>query len=126
MFKKRSSLKLPRARAFKLQNGRCYYCNFPMWIDCADEFGRLHGVTRKQLALFRCTGEHLKPHAEGGSARQDNIVAACAFCNRARHRRKKVPSPDAFRLHVATRVRSGRWKPTRKMTGIAFQRAVPV
>lgn len=108
MAKNRPSLKSPRSKAFNLQNGRCYYCRYPVWNDSPENFASLYGLSRRNLSKFRCTGEHLQSHAEGGSASQENIVAACAFCNMQRHRRKN-PNPEKFRELVAHRVQRCRW-----------------
>jgi hypothetical protein len=99
MIKPRKSLKNPRRNAFQLQNGACFYFGCPMWTADATEFAELHSISPKNLSKFRCTGEHLTPHSEGGSCNQRNIVAAHAFCNQLRHRSKSVRSPDQFRQH---------------------------
>ena len=107
--KNRPFLKNPRTRAFHAQGGRCYYCKQPMWAESPDELTSQYSITRKQARLLQCTGEHLEPHSMGGSARADNIVAACRYCNEQRHRRKTVPSPGDFCTFVISRLAKDRW-----------------
>ena len=105
----RKSLKVPRARAFKSQCGLCYYCNQPMWRTTLDELTTRYPISAKQARLLQCTAEHLIPHAEGGSCKQENIVAACLFCNRRRHNQKVPLTPDAHRDRVQRRLSCGAW-----------------
>ncbi|WP_446720759.1 HNH endonuclease signature motif containing protein [Mesorhizobium sp. L-8-3] len=71
-----------------------------MWSD-----GR---IPNKEPQL-QCTAEHLIPKSEGGGDDQNNIVAACLYCNRIRHRGSKLKSPEVFRVFVKQRLRVGRW-----------------
>ncbi|MDT4861825.1 hypothetical protein FQZ97_964450 [compost metagenome] len=105
----RKSLVKPRAQAFKVQGGRCFYCHLPMWQANPEEFAARHGLTIKQVARLQCTGEHLVAHKDGGAARSGNIVAACRFCNQARHARKSDLSPDQFKLLVEKRMARRSW-----------------
>jgi len=109
MSNSRKSLKKPRAFAFKKQHGRCYYCNLPMWLENSSEFAIENNLSNNQARLFKCTGEHLKPHSSGGNARISNIVAACYFCNQHRHRRKAELAPEQYKEIVQSRLASGRW-----------------
>lgn len=95
-----------RRRAFLRQGGRCHYCDSPMWLESPDELGLDEaGATR----ILKCTAEHVIAREDGGLSTQDNIVAACWFCNATRHRRrKKMPSPH-YRRHVQHRVSLGKW-----------------
>ena len=98
-----------RRLAFELQQGRCFYCRTPMWLEHPrDVFGH-RGLSSKVAGYLKCTAEHLKPVSEGGKDEPDNIVAACQFCNRTRHRAKKVLSPERYATRVQTRVALGRW-----------------
>ena len=96
-----SQLQRSRNRAFQRQGGRCFYCGVIMRRPPnAPAGGRL-----------RCTAEHLLPRSEGGSEAFDNIVAACAHCNRTRHLRKRPPGHDDYRQDVLRRVGRGEWHP---------------
>lgn len=83
-----------RRLAFERQDGRCYYCETPMWL---------------KQGYLKCTAEHLKPVSEGGKDDPGNIVAACEFCNRTRHRAKKVLPPERYAYRVRARMASGQW-----------------
>lgn len=103
---KQSRIRLVAARR---QSGKCCYCGQPMWTDNAAEFARAHSLGDRQVLLFRATAEHLFPKSDGGRTTVENIAAACHFCNRTRHRLKRVPPPDAYRRYVMTRLAKGRW-----------------
>lgn len=60
-------------------------------------------------ARLQCTAEHLVARGEGGPDCDANIVAACAHCNRTRHKRISLPKPEAYRQDVAKRVKRGAW-----------------
>lgn len=109
----RPSLVKPRALAFHNQHGRCFYCEQPMCQESLTEFAHAHHLTSKQARLLKCTGEHLTPHKDGGSASTENIVAACYWCNTKRHARKRELSPWEFRSLVATRMAKGAWHPAK-------------
>lgn len=97
------TLKTIRHKKMIMQGGRCYYCNLPMWDD-----GAVAEFSDRNVAL-RCTAEHLQARCDGGKNRQDNIVAACLYCNTHRHRRKRVLTPSAYREHVRRRMLAGKW-----------------
>lgn len=109
MAKPRKSLIKPRSIAFTRQNGRCFYCNQPMSTGNILEFANKHKITPKQAKLLQCTGEHLKAHHEGGSAKPNNIVAACWFCNQKRHRLKNPPEPEQYKDLIQNRMSQGGW-----------------
>jgi 5-methylcytosine-specific restriction endonuclease McrA len=98
-----------RKKAFDRQQGRCYYCSYPIWLADPDSFKSTHGLTKAQAKLFQCTAEHLTPRSEGGSDALGNVAAACWYCNWQRHRRAAKIEPNAFRDHVRKRVSAGRW-----------------
>lgn len=58
---KRKSLRKPRTQAFEQQNGRCFYCNQPMWLESHNELTSHFNVTSRQARHLQCTGEHLTP-----------------------------------------------------------------
>jgi 5-methylcytosine-specific restriction endonuclease McrA len=80
-----------------------------MWLKDPAEFVEKFNLSGKQAVHFRCTGEHLIPHSSGGKCNAGNIVAACKFCNQARHRRKVVKTPKEFRKFVRSRLAKRRW-----------------
>ncbi|MDZ7839631.1 MAG: HNH endonuclease signature motif containing protein [Gammaproteobacteria bacterium] len=100
-----------RLAAFHRQDGCCFYCNVQMWIDDPAIFAAKNGLKLTAVSRFQCTAEHLVARQDGGRNTQDNIVAACRFCNNTRHRVPIPPEPDAYRQHVIRRMRSGRWHP---------------
>jgi hypothetical protein len=97
--------------AFQEQSGRCYYCGSPMWLSNADEYAAKHAISRSAAARFQCTAEHLVARCDGGKNNKSNIVAACIFCNTNRHMRKKPPTPDSYKSHIAKQLRRGKWLP---------------
>lgn len=100
-----------RCLAFARQGGRCFYCNSPMWVTGQTEFAAKYRITGKQARQFQCTGEHLRERQSGGDDSVANVVAACRFCNLARHRHRPAHAPDprAFKQRVQQRVADGRW-----------------
>lgn len=96
-----------RARAFKNQHGRCYYCSQPMWQKSPTEIG----MSLKRGRHFQCTAEHLKARQDGGRDTSGNIVAACWFCNSRRHRLHfPALSPPAYKTFVQGRLLAGVWR----------------
>jgi hypothetical protein len=59
---------LPRTVAFEQQQGRCYYCGFPMWLTDLDEFRTRYGLSRPLARQLKCTAEHLHARSEGGTS----------------------------------------------------------
>ena len=102
-------LRTNRQSAFERQNGRCYYCNLPMYIGDAEIFARQQSITVNQARLLKCTAEHLTARQDGGKDTVSNIVAACLNCNRQRHNRKAPPAPEHFKKYVGTRMGSTGW-----------------
>ncbi|OAI90692.1 hypothetical protein AYO27_04675 [Rhizobium sp. GHKF11] len=90
------SIREKRVHAYNRQNGRCFYCQWPMWERAFEP--QDHAMTRinaershkadpvANLQSFECTAEHLERRADGGSDAKTNIVAACLDCNSARNR----------------------------------------
>ena len=111
--KQRSSLKNPRKQAFKTQHGVCYYCSQPMWTEAASELTDQYPISAKQARWLQCTGEHLIAHKDGGSAKQENIVAACRHCNTKRHARDNEMPVEQYRRHVQKRMKKGAWHSVR-------------
>lgn len=101
-----------RLTAFKKQSGRCYYCKSPMWQNNPEEFAIKHGISKSAAARFQCTAEHLLARCDGGKDQESNIVAACLFCNKTRHhKRKNPPNPTEYRKYIKNRLNKGKWFP---------------
>ncbi len=100
---------LPRQLAYERQQGCCYYCGMPMWLRSADEILSRFDLTERQAKLLRCTAEHLLARCDGGDDAQSNIAAACHYCNRGRHARKRPLSPEKYSNLVRSRVMRRGW-----------------
>src|ERR1700743_1504584 len=85
-----------RDRARVRQNGVCYYCQRPMWVANRSEFARIHGLSDRAARQFQCSAEHLVPISQGGGNTSANVVAACVFCNRTRHKAGKIRTEQEF------------------------------
>lgn len=99
----------PRQLAYERQQGCCYYCGMPMWLRSAGELTSRFSLSDRQAELLRCTAEHLHARRDGGGNAQSNIAAACLYCNRGRHARKRPPSPEQFSNFVRSRILRARW-----------------
>lgn len=66
------AIKVLRRRLYRVQDGKCYYCNGPMTF-------------RDPYADSCCTIDHKVPRIRGGTisvrSYRDNVVAACRKCN---------------------------------------------
>ena len=100
-----------RLQAFNNQNGACYYCNAPMWLERVGSFATKHGISERQAHHLRCTAEHLIARQDGGPNSRNNIVAACRFCNETRHKRRNPLSPKKYASLIADRLNRGKWHP---------------
>ena len=100
-----------RNQAFVNQSGFCYYCDRPMWWCSPDIFAQQYNLTLAQSSRFQCTAEHLVPRQSGGATTQNNIVAACKFCNSKRHARRANLCPTRYKTLVKKRLAAGRWHP---------------
>lgn len=88
------SIRAKRVQAYNKHNGRCFYCQWPMWERAfelqADALKRINAVRFHKsdeianLESFECTAEHLDRIADGGTDTATNIVAACRDCNSSR------------------------------------------
>lgn len=101
-----------RQQAFIRQGGRCFYCDSPMCAGDPEQFAKRYDCSVQFARHLLCTAEHLSAKRDGGEDIVENIVAACMFCNRTRHRFKKALQPEAYRRHVKARLRRGRWHPS--------------
>ncbi len=80
-----------------------------MWTNNPQEISSKYGVTQKQAELLQCTAEHLQARKDGGGNSKSNIVAACKICNQRRHKRKKPPVPESYRVLVQKRIKQKKW-----------------
>ena len=105
--------KSARKAAYDAQSGRCFYCSFLMWLDSPAAFAATHALTLPQAKHFQCTAEHVVAKVDGGSDARSNLVAACHFCNKNRHKHRPnaAPSADEFKQTVMRRVDRKRWGP---------------
>lgn len=101
-----------RNAAFHRQHGRCFYCDFPMWLTDQAAFAAAHGLTLRQASRLKATAEHLVAQQDGGR-NGANVVAACHHCNQARHRFRPhaAPTPERFLARVRSRVKHRHWHP---------------
>lgn len=102
-----------RQQAYKKQDGRCCYCEYPMWHTDHENFSRLHGLQPNLAKYLKCTAEHKVARQDGGRDSQDNVFAACSWCNRKRHHGRPHNAPDyeSYKETVLRRVSMGRWHP---------------
>jgi|tagenome__1003787_1003787.scaffolds.fasta_scaffold20388979_2 hypothetical protein len=103
------SIARSRSASFDRQCGRCFYCDYPMWLSDIEHYSSLYQLSLAQAGQHRCTAEHLQARRDGGGNSRSNIVAACAICNRRRHTRRKSMIPEVYRHFVHSRLRQGRW-----------------
>ncbi|WP_342663004.1 HNH endonuclease signature motif containing protein [Arenimonas oryziterrae] len=80
-----------------------------MWLQDLPAFAKQLAIPLNKARLRQCTAEHLLARCDGGGDLSENIVAACAFCNKQRHRRRQAPDPSAFKELVQRRIAAGRW-----------------
>jgi hypothetical protein len=81
-----------------------------MWVCNRGAFTRIYGVTDAQATLLQATAEHLIARRDGGGDTDENVVAACLFCNRRRHHaRRLAPAPIEYLRRVRARVAAGKW-----------------
>jgi 5-methylcytosine-specific restriction endonuclease McrA len=71
----RDRLRRNRAKLFRAQKHRCYYCGCKMILAKGPADGRCH----PKLATI----DHIVPKSHGGTY-QENSVAACHACNNER------------------------------------------
>lgn len=109
--KSNNRLQKLRRKAAKSQGGRCYYCELPMWETDPEIFSARFRIPSRAAWLFRCTAEHLEARCDGGRDIEENVVAACHYCNWHRHRTKQPKDAVSYKNHVRLRMKQGRWHP---------------
>ncbi len=108
-----STLQRLRRQAFIKQHGCCFYCGHPVWEDDQQTFAKIHGIAARLCRHLRCTAEHLLARKDNGRELCDNIVAACLWCNRERHRGRQhhAPEPAIYKTWVRAQVSKAKWHP---------------
>lgn len=86
-----------RQSAFERQQGRCFYCQHPMWVRNIRTFAIEHAISLNTSRRYRCTAEHLIAKQDGGRDNKSNIAAACIRCNQGRHQLLDPPSAEQYR-----------------------------
>lgn len=98
-----------RKAKFIEQHGRCFYCNQPMWEDDREQFALAHGLSVTAANVLRSTAEHLVAQQDGGADTCENIVAACRYCNRTRHKTPKPKPPSDYAKKVRKQLTKAKW-----------------
>jgi hypothetical protein len=80
-----------------------------MWLYVPEELTEPFDLTPGQVQNLRCAAEHLVARADGGSDKQENIVAACLACNGRRHATKRPLKADAYIGFVRRQLASDGW-----------------
>ncbi|WP_420228749.1 HNH endonuclease [Rhizobium etli] len=84
-----------------------------MWETDPNTLKERFRVPGRTVLRFRCTAEHLVAQCDGGRDTEENIVAACQFCNGSRHRKKRPKDAASYASFVRSRIEKGRWHPVR-------------
>jgi hypothetical protein len=102
-----------RRQAFRDQQGRCFYCEQPLWERDVATFVETYGIRKSLSKYLQCTAEHLQARCDRGPDVRGNIAAACLWCNVQRHRGLpgKAPMPGVHRATVRALVAQGKWHP---------------
>ena len=98
-----------RNRQLRAQGGQCYYCEQPVWLQDINGFCAAYDLNKDQARLLKCTAEHLIARRDGGLDTDVNIVAACHYCNQARHGGEEALEWRDFLLFVRKELTAGRW-----------------
>ncbi|TAU07808.1 hypothetical protein ELI55_24620 [Rhizobium ruizarguesonis] len=106
-----NKLKNLRIQAAQQQSWLCFYCRLPMWNTNPESYSLHYGISSGLAKRFQCTAEHVQARCEGGKDVAQNIVAACRFCNNARHKAKCPPDAMTHASVVRRRLAKGRWHP---------------
>jgi 5-methylcytosine-specific restriction endonuclease McrA len=107
------TLQKNRNLAYESQHGLCYYCRQPMWTSHPKVFCNQYKISNKSALLLKCTAEHVIARQDGGSDQRNNIVAACLYCNRTRHKAKNALPIDKYKAKVIRRMEQNKWHPIR-------------
>lgn len=80
-----------------------------MWASDPAAYSKATGMPFELTWQYQCTAEHLVDGPRGGASCDDNIVAACVYCNRARHVLFPELEAAEFRQIVQRRMAAGEW-----------------
>ena len=95
---------------------RCFYCSLPVWEQNCRAFARQYGIPKGIARDLRCTAEHLIARQDRGQDVEENIVAACRWCNLQRHQGgREALRPQEWRQEVRALIASGKWHPAARM-----------
>lgn len=101
-----------RRQALADQHGRCFYCSLPVWEQNCRAFARQYGIPKGIARDLRCTAEHLIARQDRGQDVEENIVAACRWCNLQRHQGgREALRPQEWRQEVRALIALGKWHP---------------
>ena len=106
-----NKLKNLKIQAARQQGWRCFYCRLPMWNGGPERYIAHYGISPGLAKRFQCTAEHVQARCDGGKDVASNIVAACRFCNAARHKAKRPADAVTHASMVRSRLAKGRWHP---------------
>ncbi|WP_165447850.1 HNH endonuclease [Rhizobium ruizarguesonis] len=53
----------------------------------------------------------VEARCDGGKDTEENVVAACLYCNRNRHKRKRPKDAVSYKNLVRSGMEQGRWYP---------------
>lgn len=68
-----------------------------------------YGLSAGLAKAFQCTAEHVEARKDGGKDVAANIVAACLFCNKTRHKAKHPVDAAKHASVVRSRLEKGKW-----------------
>ncbi|WP_411974196.1 HNH endonuclease [Sinorhizobium kummerowiae] len=80
-----------------------------MWETDPEIFSARFRISARTAWRFRCTAEHLVARCDGGRDVEENVVAACHYCNWTRHRTTRPKDSASYKEHVRSRMKQGRW-----------------
>jgi 5-methylcytosine-specific restriction endonuclease McrA len=82
-----------------------------MWTGDPIPFSQQYGLTVNRTKWLQATAEHLHEKSDGGKISAENIVAACFFCNQARHKSRpnSAPLPEPYLQNVRKKLAKGKW-----------------
>jgi hypothetical protein len=109
----KTTLVKSRHQAHIQQGCKCFYCQLPVWETSPEEIDVGRPLRSKLAKHLKCTAEHLVARQDGGKDGRGNIVAACWWCNKTRHRGRPSTAPDAMthKANIAKLVAQGRGHP---------------
>jgi len=89
-----------------------------MWDGNPHAFIKQFGITEGIARRFQCTAEHVVARRDGGKDEGPNIVAACLFCNRTRHKARHPEDATQYANTVRSRLARGGWHPSQVIAAL--------